>query len=62
MRVAGGDDSLIAVMAVEPAITYSFVKKVCEQGERVITSVKTMQKDPFASFVCQTAENCSNSY
>ena len=29
----------IAVIAVEPAIIYSFVKKVCEQGKRVNASV-----------------------
>ena len=49
-------------MAVEPAIIYSFVKKVCEQGKRVNVSVNTMQIDPLASFVCQTAENSNNSY
>ena len=53
----------IAVIPVDPAIIYSFVKKVCERGERVNTSVKTIQIDPFTlSAVCQTADNYDNSY
>ncbi len=49
---------LKAVITVGPATMYSFVKKVCEQGEMVNTSVKLeiVQNYPFASLVCQTAE------
>ena len=53
---------LIAVIIVEPAIIYSFVKEVCERGETVNTSVKTMQNDPFVSLVCQSTENWNKSY
>lgn len=52
----------ITVIAVESAITYSFVKKVCERGERVNTSIKAMQIDPFASSVCQSADSYNNNY
>ena len=52
----------IAVIAVEPAIIYSFVKKVRERSERVNASVNTMQNDPFALFVCQTAQNSNKSF
>ena len=47
----------IAVITIELAIIYSFVKKVCERGKRMNASVNTMQIDPLASFVCQPAEN-----
>ena len=40
-----------AVIAVQPAIIYSFVKRVRKQGERVNTSVKTMQNDSFTSSI-----------
>ena len=43
-------------------IIYSFVKTVCERGKRVNASVNSMQIDPLASFVCQSAENFNNSY
>ena len=51
-----------AVIAVEPAIIYSFVNKACRRGERVDTSVNTIQIAPLALFLCKTAENSNNSY
>ena len=52
----------IVVIVVEPVIIYSFVKDVCDRGERVKTLIKTKQDDLFALFVCQTADNCNNHY
>ena len=50
----------IAVIAVEPAIIYFFVKKVCKRGKRVNALVNTIQVDLLALFVCQTTENSNN--
>ena len=44
-----------AVIAVEPAICF------CLEGMHR-RGMTTMQNEPFASFVCQTAENCYKSY
>ena len=49
-----GNAISIAVIAVEPVIIYSFVKKAK-------ALVNTIQNDPFASFLCQTAENYNGS-
>ena len=41
---------IIAVIAVEPVI-------LCEQGKKGQHIDKTIQNDPFASFVCQITDN-----
>ena len=48
----------IAVITVAPAVKYSCFKRHANEANGSTQS----KIDPFASFACQTADNCNNSY